>query len=148
LCGPHFKISRFLHDIYVEHTARYVIYLHRIAISFEHSVMMDINTHNLKLSVLLLQFFSLNRFLSCIIKLSSENTEVCLVCTLLPLILSYFFSSFDGTAVLSLHKGCLPFFDLSFHIYFNFAFNNNCSVDTRQSICLVCIVASFKLYGL
>jgi len=37
-------------------------------------------------SVLLLQFFSLNCFLACIIKISSENTEVCLVCTLLPLI--------------------------------------------------------------
>jgi len=56
-------------------------------------------------SVLLLQFFSLNCFLACIIKISSENTDVCLVCTLLPLIFLSFFSFFFGTIV---HCGPVP----------------------------------------
>jgi len=44
------------------------------------------STHTFRLSVMLLQCFSLNRCLSFIIKLSSEHTVVCLVCTLPPLI--------------------------------------------------------------
>ena len=62
MCGLNFKISRSLYDIYVEHTARYVTHLRRIAISFEHSVTLDFNTHSQTLctvtSVLLAQSLS------------------------------------------------------------------------------------------
>jgi len=100
--------------------------------------MMDINTQPQTLCTVT-QFFSLNHFLSCIIKLSSENTEVCLVCTLLPLILLLFFflssMAVQPMAVLSLHKGLLPVSCL-WPVFpdFNFAFNNVCSVGTRQSV--------------
>jgi hypothetical protein len=61
-CGPHFKTSLFLHGISFENTARYATHLQRIAISFEHSVTMDINTNPQTLctvsSVLLAQSLS------------------------------------------------------------------------------------------